>query len=155
HHGRTVSIRGNRFSGIARIRFLNILHRRCEALGVKLQFRTPVPSPERLTGFDLLIGADGANSLVRQTYRDWFRPTLDVRRNKYSWLGTHRLFNGLTLTFHETDAGVFAAHSYRFNRTTSTFIVECPPETWERAGFAAMSEAEICSHLEQIFAEDL
>src|SRR5439155_24392569 len=101
------------------------------------------------------VGADGANSLVRQTWRDGFQPTLDVRRNKYIWLGTTRLFNGLTLTFHETDAGVFAAHSYRFNKTTSTFIVECPPDSWERAGFASMQDDEICRYLERIFADDL
>ena len=63
------------------------------------------------------------------------------------------LFNGLTLTFRETEAGVFAAHSYRFNRTTSTFIVECPPETWEHAGFGSMNDIEICQYLEQVFAE--
>src|SRR5581483_9233744 len=155
HRGEKVSIRGNRFSGIARIAFLNILHRRCEALGVDLQFRTAVPDPAQLTGFDLVVGADGANSLVRQAFRDSFRPSLDVRRNKYIWLGTHQLFDGLTLTFREADAGVFAAHSYRFNKTTSTFIVECPPETWERAGFGSMAESATCEYLENVFAADL
>jgi anthraniloyl-CoA monooxygenase len=103
----------------------------------------------------VIVGADGANSLVRQRHRDTFRPSIDLRRNKYIWLGTHRVFDGLTLTFRQTEAGVFAAHSYKFNTTTSTFIVECPPETWERAGFAAMSEADTCAYLERVFAADL
>jgi anthraniloyl-CoA monooxygenase len=155
HRGRKVSIGGNRFSGIARLAFLNILHRRCEAVGVDLRFRTPAPDPQQLGDFDLLVGADGANSLVRQQHAAAFQPALEVRRNKYIWLGTHRLFHGLTLTFRETDAGVFAAHSYKFNKTASTFIVECPPETWERAGFASMPEAETCAYLERVFADDL
>src|SRR5207248_71464 len=75
HRGRKVSIGGNRFSGIARIAFLNIFHRRCEAVGADLQFHTPVAAPDRLSGFDLVVGADGANSLVRQTWRDGFQPT--------------------------------------------------------------------------------
>jgi anthraniloyl-CoA monooxygenase len=155
HRGTKVSIRGNRFSGIARIAFLNILHERCRAVGVDLRFHTPVPEPQHLTGFDLLVGADGANSVVRQRSSDRFRPALDVRRNKYIWLGTRRIFDGLTLTFRETDAGVFAAHSYKFSATTSTFIVECAPETWARAGFESMPEEATCAYLERVFTDDL
>jgi anthraniloyl-CoA monooxygenase len=155
HRGRKVTIRGNRFSGIARIAFLNILHRRAEALGVDLRFHTHVLDPDRFGDCDLLVGADGANSLVRERHREQFLPTLDWRRNKYIWLGTHQLFHGLTLTFRETEAGAFAAHSYKFNTATSTFIVECPPETWERAGFAVMDERMTCAYLERVFADDL
>jgi anthraniloyl-CoA monooxygenase len=155
HRGRKVTIRGNRFSAIARLAFLNILHGRCEAAGVDLRFHTNVTDPEQMSGFDLIVGADGANSLVRQRHREAFQPSVDVRRNKYIWLGTRQRFHGLTLTFRRTGAGVFAAHSYKFNKTTSTFIVECPPETWERAGFASMSEADTCAYLEGVFADDL
>jgi anthraniloyl-CoA monooxygenase len=155
HRGRKVTIRGNRFSGIARLAFLNILHRRCEAVGVDLRFHTNLTEPEALNGFDLVVGADGANSLVRQRYRDAFQPSIDLRRNMYIWLGTRQLFHGLTLTFRQDEAGVFAAHSYKFNKTTSTFIVECSPETWARAGFPTMGEAETCAFLERVFADDL
>jgi anthraniloyl-CoA monooxygenase len=155
HRGQTVSIRGNRFSGLARLEFLNILHRRCEAVGVDLRFHTNLTDPGQMGEFDLVAGADGAHSTVRQRYREVFQPSIDVRRNKYIWLGTRRLFHGLTLTFRQTPAGVFAAHSYKFNKTTSTFIVECPPETWEAAGFASMSEAGTCAYLERVFADDL
>jgi anthraniloyl-CoA monooxygenase len=78
-----------------------------------------------------------------------------VRRNKYIWYGTNQLFHGLTLTFRETEAGVFAAHSYKFNKTTSTFIVECDEETWTRAGFEAMTDGETRSYLAQVFLNDL
>ena len=155
HRGQKVTIRGNRFSGIARLAFLNILHRRCEALGVDVRFHTNVSDPDRFADCDLLVGADGAHSLVRERRRDEFRPTLDRRQNKYIWLGTHQLFHGLTLTFRQTEAGTFAAHSYKFNATTSTFIVECPPPTWERAGFATMDERATCAYLERVFADDL
>lgn len=155
HRGRKVTIRGNRFSGIARLAFLNILHRRCEAVGVDLRFHTNLTDPDQVTGCDLVVGADGANSLVRQRYRDDFQPSVDVRRNKYIWLGTRQLFHGLTLTFREDEAGVFAAHSYQFDKTTSTFIVECSPETWERAAFASMSEAGTCEYFQRVFADDL
>jgi anthraniloyl-CoA monooxygenase len=156
HLNQKITIRGNRFSGIARIELLNILQQRCRDLGVDLRFRAEVSDVNTLAeGCDLLVGADGINSTVRQTYNQFFQPDLSVRANKYIWYGTRRLFHGLTLTFHQTRAGVFAAHSYKFNKTTSTFIVECDPETWQSAGFAAMSDDETRRYLEDVFAQDL
>src|SRR2546423_154085 len=156
HRDEKVTIRGNKFSGIARIKLLNILQERCEQLGVDVRFRTEVSEVEELRKTcDLMVGADGINSTVRQRYNQFFQPSLDVLHNKYIWYGTRQLFHGLTLTFHANEAGVFAAHSYKFNETTSTFIVECDPETWSNAGFGSMSDAETREYLEKVFANDL
>jgi len=156
HRDQKVTIRGNRFSGIARLELLNILQQRCRALGVELLFRTEVSDIEALASrSDLLVGADGINSTVRQKYEQFFEPSLSIRTNKYIWYGTNQLFHGLTLTFREAEAGVFAAHSYKFNKTTSTFIVECDEETWRKAGFDRMSDDETRSYLEQVFLNDL
>lgn len=154
--GEKISIHGNSFSGIARLQLLKILQRRCEQLGVQLLFRTEVPDLDSLrTDCDLVVAADGVNSTARKQYSDRFSPVLDVRPNRYIWYGTNRLFHGLTLTFRENVAGVFAAHSYKFNQTTSTFIIECDPETWGRAGFSAMNDDETRAYLEKVFAPDL
>jgi anthraniloyl-CoA monooxygenase len=151
-----ISIHGNSFSGIARLQLLKILQRRCEELGVELLFRTEVPDADSLrAACDLLVAADGVNSTARKQYSEYFVPSLDVRPNRYIWYGTKRLFQGLTLTFREYEAGVFAAHSYKFNKTTSTFIVECDPETWDAAGFSAMSDDATRGYLERVFAKDL
>ncbi len=155
HRGETVSIRGNRFWGVARLAFLQILHRRCRGLGIDLRFNQNVGDVAEVADCDLLVGADGANSLVRRSYTDFFQPSVDVRQNRYLWLGTHQLFHGLTMGFRQTEAGLFIYHAYRFNKTTSTFIVECPPETWARAGFAGMSAAETAAGLAQVFKADL
>ncbi len=156
HHDQKVTIRGNKFSGIARIELLHILQERCRALGVDLQFRTEVSDVDALASeSDLLVGADGINSTVRQKYDEFFEPSLSAGRNKYIWYGTNQLFHGLTLTFRETEAGVFAAHSYKFNKTTSTFIVECDEKTWNKAGFEGMPDGETRALLSQIFLNDL
>lgn len=155
HRGERITIRGNRFSGVGRFAFLKVFQRRCEELGVRLVFRRNVPDLDGLPACDLLVGADGANSLVRRTYAATLRPALESGRNKYIWLGTRQPFRGLTLTFHQTGAGVLAAHSYTFNDTTSTFIVECSEETWRRAGLETADERETCRRLEEIFADDL
>ena len=156
HRGEKISIHGNSFSGIARLRLLKILQRRCEELGVEIRFRTEVADFDSLRAdCDLLVAADGVNSFVRDTFKETFQPDLSTRPNKYIWYGTNHLFHGLTLTFRETPAGVFAAHSYKFDKTTSTFIVECDPQTWKQAGFAEMSEEDTRAYLAGVFAPDL
>jgi anthraniloyl-CoA monooxygenase len=155
HRGECVTVRGNRFSGIARIAFLRVLQDRCRELGVDLRFHHPVERVEDLPARDLLVGADGANSLVRTTHRSVFQPTLGQGRNKYIWLGTPRLFHGLTLTFVQHATGLFTAHSYKFDRQTSTFIVECSEETWRAAALDGKNEAETCRFLESVFAAHL
>src|SRR6185503_2468483 len=156
HRDQKISIHGNSFSGISRLSLLKILQRRCEELGIALNFRIEISNLDSLRAdCDLLVGADGVNSTVRQALADEFKPDLSIRPNKYVWYGTNQLFHGLTLTFREKDAGVFAAHAYKFNQTTSTFIVECDPQTWTNAGFAEMSEAETREYLANVFANDL
>jgi anthraniloyl-CoA monooxygenase len=156
HRDAKVSIHGNSFSGIERLQLLKILQRRAEQLGVDVEFRTEINDVEALRNdCDLLLAADGVNSTVRLRYAGQFQPELDSRANRYIWYGTNQLFHGLTLTFRENDAGVFAAHSYKFNPTTSTFIVECDPQTWANAGFERMSDEETREYLGQVFANDL
>src|SRR5918998_2081182 len=155
HRDERITIRGNKFSGIARIKLLNILQERCRALGVDLRFRAEVANVDEFAGYDLIVGADGVNSTVRERFREQFEPSLSVRHNKYIWYGTRQLFHGLTLTFRERDAGVFAAHSYKFDSETSTFIVECDAETWAGAGFASMSDEETRAYLGEVFERDL
>ena len=156
HRDIKVSIHGNSFSGIARLQLLKILQQRAERLGVEIEFRTEIQDIESLRNdCDLLVGADGVNSTVRKCYAGQFEPELDIRTNRYVWYGTNQLFHGLTLTFRENDAGVFAAHSYKFNRTTSTFIIECDPQTWDKAGFAHLSDEDARAYLGEVFSKDL
>lgn len=156
HRTDKISIHGNSFSGIARLQLLKILQRRAEQLGVEIEFRSEIQDVESLRNdCDLLLAADGVNSTVRLRYAEQFQPKLDVRTNRYIWYGTNQLFHGLTLTFRENDAGVFAAHSYKFNSSTSTFIVECDPNTWEEAGFAQFGDEQTREYLGKVFSADL
>ncbi len=167
HRGEKLSIGGNHFAGVARLDWLRILQERCRDVGVELEFETTVTDPRRLQReCDLLIGADGVNSLVRESWKEAFGPTLDARRNRYIWLGTRRLFHGLTLIFRQwratTQGGgggapdlLFMAHAYKFCATTSTFIVECGDASWRGAGFDTLDEAATLATLEAIFRDDL
>ena len=63
YRGRELRSRGHSFSAIARKRLLEILQRRCRALDVTLEFGVEVTEPPEA---DLVVGADGANSLLRR-----------------------------------------------------------------------------------------
>lgn len=159
HRGETIKVRGNRFFGIRRLTLLQILRARAQDLGIEIRFGANIGETSAIEELaaqcDLLVGADGVNSLVRRTYADIFLPIMDLRQNKYVWLGTRQPFDCLSMIFRVSDAGLFIAHAYQFDSDTSTFIVECPPDTWDRAGLAKMNETETCAYLQRVFKDDL
>jgi anthraniloyl-CoA monooxygenase len=155
YRGETIRSRGHAFSAIARKRLLQILQRRCADLGVELQFLRDVSDLSELGQADLIVAADGVNSVVRRAREAAFRPSLDVHRTKFVWFGTDLVFGAFTFIFRENEHGLFQVHGYPFDAQTSTFIVECPEETWRRAGLDEASEEESIAYCEKLFADDL
>ncbi len=155
HRGQMVRIDGLGFSGIARLHLLGILQDHCRQRGVELKFDTRVDDLRGLDGADLIVGADGVNSVVRERHRAAFQPAVETLSNRYIWYGTTRVFDCLTLTFRENADGAFVAHHYRFSPTYSTFIVECDAETWARAGLERMSDEASRRYCEALFQDDL
>ena len=158
HKGRVITSGGHGFCGIGRMRLLNLLHERARELGVKLVFETEFDIPDLDTKYadaDLIIASDGLNSKIRNHYKDIFQADIDIRSNKFVWLGTHKTFDAFTFIFKETEHGWIWVHAYRFDKDTSTFIVECQPETWKAFGFEHMTQEENCRFLADLFAEYL
>jgi 2-polyprenyl-6-methoxyphenol hydroxylase-like FAD-dependent oxidoreductase len=155
HRGKRVTIDGVGFSAIGRLEFIMQLTERANSVGVNIRFDTIVRSVNQLKGYDLVVAADGVNSLVRRSYEDDFRTSLSYDDNKFVWYGTTKRFETLSQTFVKTEFGSFNAHHYRYSPTMSTFIVECDRATWLRAGFADKAEEETKAVCEGIFAHTL
>ncbi len=153
--GQTVTSGGHGFCGIGRKRLLNLLQDRARELGVNLEFQTEVDALEAWKDADLIVASDGLNSKVRTRYADAFRPDIDTRRNKFIWLGTHKLFDAFTFIFEETEHGWIWVHAYRFQSDTSTFIVECSEETWRNFGFDELDTNGAIEVCEKVFAKYL
>ena len=152
--GACVRSSGHGFCGIGRKRLLNILQARCEALGVQLRFEAEARD-EDFPDADLIIASDGLNSRIRQKYAATYQPDIDLRQCRFVWLGTRRLFEAFTFDFQETPHGWFQAHAYRFDRDTSTFIVEAPEHVWQAAGLADMDKEASIAWCERLFADVL
>ncbi len=155
-HGETITSSGHGFVGIGRKRLLNILQDRARELGVELTFRTEIDADEALlTQYDLVLACDGANSKWRTLYADHFGVDIDLRPNKYIWLGANKAFEAFTFAFEQTEHGWIWAHAYKFEPGASTFIVECSEATWRGLGFDAMDQDKTCRAAEQLFAKYL
>ncbi len=152
--GETVRSVGHGFSGIARKRILDILQRRCAALGVDLRFHDEVPSAD-LPEADLVVAADGVNSFVRRQAPEAFGARERVHETRFIWFGTDLALRAFTFVFRETEHGMFQVHGYPFDADRSTFVVECREDVWSRAGLEGASEADSVAFCEELFAPEL
>ena len=155
YQGATLTSGGHGFSGLSRRVLLQILADRCQEVGAKVCFQREVVDPEQVRDADIVIASDGANSLVRERYRDHFHPSVDIRPNRFVWLGTTKPFPAFTFYFKGDAHGLWRVHAYQYDRTHSTFIVEAREPTWRAAGLERATEAETIAFCERLFAEEL
>jgi anthraniloyl-CoA monooxygenase len=153
--GRTIRSGGHGFVGIGRKKLLNILQERCEELGVELVFETEADSDADYPEADLVIASDGINSRIRTRHAEVFRPDIVTRPNRFIWLGTHKLYDAFTFLFEKTEHGWFQAHVYKFDATTTTFIVECPESVWKAHGLDQADPQQSIAFCEKLFEGNL
>ncbi|WP_328862006.1 bifunctional salicylyl-CoA 5-hydroxylase/oxidoreductase [Streptomyces sp. NBC_00306] len=156
HRGRTLTSGGHGFAALGRRRLLGILHERCESLGVRIRFRTPAPPAAELAAtHDLVIAADGVNSLTREAHADAFAPRITTHRCRYIWLAADFALDAFRFEIAETEHGAMQLHGYPFSPDASTVIVEMREEVWRAAGFDACDEQESTERCAKIFADAL
>lgn len=152
--------RGHGFSGLSRKTLLDILQKRALELGVTLHFETVIDAEGRLVDgrsvvddAGLVLYADGVNSIFRERHARQFLPSVDLRPNRFVWLGTTFPFEEFTFWFKENEAGTFCVHAYRYEEGRSTFIVECSPETFDRTGLQETDEVGTARYFERLFSD--
>jgi 2-polyprenyl-6-methoxyphenol hydroxylase-like FAD-dependent oxidoreductase len=153
--GESVEIDGVGFSSIGRLELLTILLERARSVGVTLHYDTEIQSLDQFAGCDLIVAADGLNSLVRRGFDREFGASVSYSSNKFAWYGTTQRFETLSQTFVKTGFGAFNAHHYRYAPSMSTFLVECDAATWAAYGFADKTTEQSQAICEQVFAATL
>ncbi len=142
---------GNGFCGCSRRTLLLILQERARELGVSLKFETDIEDEARFADADLVVLADGINSRFRDKYIEHFQPEVDIRSNKFAWMGSTRPLDAFTFIFQETEWGPFIAHAYQYEAGRSTWIFETDPATFKRAGLEGLTEKQSADRMAQIF----
>ena len=155
HRDEQVDIDGNGYSALARLDLNRFLQDLCRDAGVRIEYGRQIASISDVGSADLMVGADGARSLVRHALEAQFQPHLEWLGNRFAWYGTRRNFECLSLTFREHEHGAFVAHHYRYSPHMSTFVVECDAATWQRAGLDRMSDEDSRAYCAHVFAPDL
>jgi anthraniloyl-CoA monooxygenase len=148
-------IGGNGFCGCSRRTLLLLLQQRAEELGVEIVFEHDVDDLAPFESSDLIIACDGINSRVRERFADHFKPHVDLRPNRFAWMGSTKPLDAFTFYFRQNEHGIFIAHCYQYEEGRSTWILETDPDTFERAGLGTLDEEQSARYLEQVFAEDL
>jgi anthraniloyl-CoA monooxygenase len=155
HKGVPIALKGNGFMGISRVRLLQLMQQNALQQGVRIHFERRIPDPSLLQDYDLVVGADGVNSAVRASLNEHFKATKEARLNKWVWYATPKRLESVGLIFQPTELGTFIAHSYRFSPDLGTFVIECSPETWRKAGLDRASDEQSMSICGEIFRDFL
>jgi len=155
HKGVSIPLKGNGFMGISRVKLLQLMQQNALNEGVDIHFNTRIGTPALLQDYDLVVGADGVNSAVRTSLNEHFKATKEARVNKWVWYATPKRLESVGLIFQPTTWGTFIAHSYRFSPDLGTFVIECSPDTWRKAGLDRATEEESKSICGAIFTDFL
>lgn len=153
--GEEVSIAGNGFCGCSRKTLLKLLHQRCTEEGVNLHFETEIPDESVFADSDIILASDGIGSAIRTKYEKEFGTQIEMKKNRFVWLGSTKPLDAFTYFFRNTEHGLIVAHSYQYQDGMSTWIFECSDETWQKHGFEVTNEEDTIAKIEKIFAAEL
>ena len=155
YQGKVLKSSGHGFSGIRRLTLLEILQRRAAQLNIPVRYQTEDAGIEAHRGADLVLAADGINSLIRESWREAFGPTVDQRTNRFVWLGAKMNLPGFYYSFREHSGGVWTMHAYQYTEGESTIVIETTDEAWRASGLTITDEAATVALVEKIFKDDL
>lgn len=154
-NGEQVSIAGNGFCGCSRKTLLKLLHQRCEEEGVKLHFEYNVDDLSQFNDSDIIVAADGIASAIRTQYQEEFGTNIQLKSNRFVWMGSTKPLDAFTYFFRTTSYGTIVAHTYQYEEDMSTWIFECTNDTWEKLQFQIENEADTVTKLSEIFKDEL
>jgi len=158
YKGEKIRCGGNGFAGCSRINLLKVLQNRCVELGVDLIFGQRIDASEienRFADSDMILACDGIGSAIREQYKEYFNPTIIQKSNRFAWMGSNRVVDGFTYFFKDTKYGPICAHTYQYEKNTSTWVFEMSEACWQKWGFSELDEQGSADKLQQIYADEL
>ena len=154
--GQVLKSSGHGFSGIRRLTLLQILQRRAAELGVSIRYGVEDAGIVAHRNADLLVVADGINSGVREAFKNHFAPEVDLRSNRFTWLGAKMNLPGFTYSFREDARGhIWNMHAYQYTPGECTIVIETTDVAFLASGLGATDEAATARLVETLFVKEL
>jgi len=153
--GEIVSVSGNGFCGCSRKTLLQLLQQRCKEVGVNLHFEANIEDLSQFKNSDVIVACDGIASTIRTQFAADFGTKIELKKNRFVWLGSTKPLDAFTYFFRTTPFGTIVAHSYQYEKGMSTWIFECSDETWQNAGFEVTNEEDTIQKISEFFKEEL
>ena len=154
--GETVRTPGQAYTLIGASTLTDILRQRAVALGCRIETGgAAVAAANPQTLGDLVIIADGADSVARGKLAAGFRPELKPARTRLMVLDAERPTHEATFLFRRTAGGVVHAFLYPDGPSTSVLIVEAPSVTLAAAGLDEADPAKLAAMILDIFGAAL
>lgn len=142
-------------AGVARMALLQVLRKHALAAGAKVVHADAVTDPARLADSDLVVGADGVNSMVRLSDDAGFGVSSHLLTSRMAWYGANQRFPNSRLTFRKTPYGYFWSVCYPHAQGHSTFVAECEERAWHASGLGEMDMEEQLRFSASIFEPEL
>jgi anthraniloyl-CoA monooxygenase len=143
------------FAVVLRKTLLQLLQQRCIEEGVNLHFEQNVDDLSQFADSDIILASDGIASAIRTQYQNEFGTKIELKKNRFVWLGSTKPLDAFTYFFRSTPHGTIVAHSYQYEEGMSTWIFECSDETWQKHGFEVTNEEDTMTKIAEIFKDEL
>lgn len=158
YKGNEIRCGGNGFCGLSRMTLLQLLHARCREEGIGLTFNRRIDPQEieqLCSSADIVVAADGINSVIREHYKEHFKPAVSVKANRFCWMGSTRPMDEFNYFFKQTPHGVICAHTYQYEKGKSTWVFEMDEACWQGHGFKETDEEDSRAKLEALYRDEL
>jgi 2-polyprenyl-6-methoxyphenol hydroxylase-like FAD-dependent oxidoreductase len=142
-------------AGIARLTLLEILTKHARNAGVDVKHRSGLDSIGSLSGHDLIVGADGVNSLVRRSHESAYGTSVRTLTSRMAWYGVDRKLKPARLIFKKSPFGWFWCVAYPQSDSRSTLVAECDAQAYQASRLDEMTPEQQVSFTENLFEEEL
>jgi anthraniloyl-CoA monooxygenase len=78
--------------------------------GVNLHFEQNVDDLSQFADSDIILATDGIGSAIRTQYQKEFGTKIELKKNRFVWLGSTKPLDAFTYFFRNTPHGTIVAH---------------------------------------------
>jgi len=116
---------------VKRSSIVNFLRDVADKKGIEVEYGQNV-SEDRIKSereiSDLVVGADGPNSIVRSTYKDQFRTTETEVETPYVWLRVDGSIDHFVFATRDLGQGLLSISAYPHSPSEGSAVIECSKE---------------------------